>query len=385
MSANGLEIGLANLTAWLQQKHGVSNELWELDVLRPMAQELAKSNGGELPDDWDNYIRGMATFGDDSPSFYARVIRAMRDCVVWEVGLRRSLDWVSGEIWNLTNQFGTAFGKPVMTDDQMVFSGYLASNAYEKSNRIVSDDYLSFFLQSIMLTAGQGKTVYKRVVDALHFCGKSDCLSRDDIGDLLIEYIEYMGGEPVFPEEDPKLTPIRVTKDVSDWALGADADVSRREKLYSALVGNLSRLKESGDADWDENLPITDDEARQVVHDCDAYIRDPVPALIWIRASRRIRCRLDTERAALLSSIAGVQFFDGDDPIFYLRAHLKAEDFGSSDVDIDDTLAFLSGVFRAELNREMGREVRLFLGAADFETELGIGFGRRLRCNESGE
>ena len=171
-------------------------------------------------------------------------------------------------------------------------------------------------------------------MDALHFCGKSDCLSRDDTGDLLIE---YMRGEPVFPEKDPTLTPIRVAKDISDWALGADADVSRREKLYSALVGNLSRLKES-DVDWDDSLPITADEARQVIHDCDAYIGDPVPALIWIRASWRIRCRLDAERAALLSSIAGVQFFDGDDPIFYLRAQLKAQDFGGSDSDIDNSL-----------------------------------------------
>lgn len=109
----------------------------------------------------------------------------------------------------------------------------------------------------------------------------------------------------MFPEEDPTLTPIRVAKDISDWALGTDADVSRREKLYSELVGNLSRLKESG-ADWDDSLPITAEEARQVVHDCDAYIGDPVPALIWIRASRRIRCWLDAERGALLSSIAGV-------------------------------------------------------------------------------
>ena len=368
MSANGLQNGLNNLSQWLQAEYGVFNNSRELDVLRYWAQELEKSNGGELPDDWDEYIRGMAAFGDDSPSFYARVIKAMRNCVSFETGLRRSGEWVSYEIWNLTNQFGTAFGEPVMTDEQMVFSGYLASNAYEKSNGVVSDGYLSFFLQAIMLTAGQDKTVYERVVDALHFCGKSDCLSRDDVRDLLIE---YMGGEPVFPEEDPTLTPIRVAKDVSDWALGADADVSRREKLYSALVGNLSRLKESGSADWDEGLPITADEARQVIHDCDAYIGDPVPALIWIRASRRIRCRLDGKLGILLSSIAGVQFFDGDDPIFYLRAHLKAQNFGGSDSDIDDTLAFLSGVFRAELNKEMGCEVRLFLGAADFETELG--------------
>ena len=367
MNANGLQTGLINLTQWLQAEYGFSNNSRELDVLRHWAQELAKSNGGGLPDDWDEYIRGMAAFGDDSPSFYARVVKAMRNCVSFETGLRRSGEWVSYEIWNLTNQFGTAFGEPVMTDEQMVFSGYLASNAYEKSKGVVSDDYLSFFLQAIMLTAGEGKTVYERVVDALHFCGKSDCLSRDDIGDLLIE---YMGGEPIFPEEDPTLTPIRVAKDVSDWALGAEADVSRREKLYSALVGNLSRLKES-DGDWDEGLPITAEEARQVVHDCDVYIGDPVPALIWIRASRRISCRLDAERGALLSSIAGVQFFDGDDPTFYLRAHLKAQDFGLSDSDIDNTLTFLSGVFRAELNREMGREVRLFLGAADFETELG--------------
>ena len=363
-----IQTGLNNLFKTLQREYGFSNDSRELDVLRHWAQELAKSNGGSLPNDWDEYIRGMATFGGEIPSsFYARVIMAMRNCVSFETGLRRSLDWVSGEIWNLTNQFGTVFGEPVLTDEQMRWSSYLAGKAYQKSNGVVSDDYLSFFLQAIMLTAGQGKTVYERVVDALHFCGKSDCLSRDDVGDLLIE---YMGGEPVFPEEDPSLTPIRVAKDISDWALGADTDVSRREKLYSALVGNLSRLQESG-VDWDEGLPITADEARQVIHDCDAYIGDPVPALIWIRASRRIRCRLDAERGALLSSIAGVQFFDGDDPIFYLRAHLKAEDFGGSDSDIDDTLAFLSGVFRGELNSEMGREVRLFLGAADFETELG--------------
>jgi len=368
LSANGLQTGLNNLTQMLQQEHGISNERGELDVLRHWAQELEKSNGGELPDDWDDYIRGMATFGGDSPSFYARVIMAMRNCVSFETGLRRSVDWVSGEIWNLTNQFGTSFGEPVLTDEQMRWSSYLAGKAYRKSNGLVSSDYLSFFLQAIMLTAGQDKTVYERVVDALHFCGKSDCLSREDIGELLIEYI---GGEPIFPEEDPTLTPIRVAKDVSDWALGADADVSRREKLYSALVGNLSRLKESGAVYWDQSLPITAEEARQVIHDCDAYIGDPVPALIWIRASRRIRCRLDAKLGGLLSSIAGVQFFDGDDPIFYLRAHLKAQDFGSSDSDIDNTLAFLSGVFRAELNREIGREVRLFLDAADFETELG--------------
>ncbi len=369
MNANGLQTGLNNLFKTLQREHGVSNERGELDVLRHWAQELAKSNGGSLPDDWDEYIRGMATFGGEIPSsFYARVIMAMRNCVSFETGLRRSLDWVSGEIWNLTNQFGMAFGEPVLTDEQMRWSSYLAGKAYRKSDGVVSDDYLSFFLQAIMLTAGEGKTVYERVVDALHFCGKSDCLSRDDIGDLLIE---YMGGEPIFPEEDPTLTPIRVAKDVSDWALGADAEVSMRGKLYSALVGNLPRLKESGAVDWDESLPMTADEARQVIHDCDVYIGDPVPALIWIRASRRISCRLDAERGALLSSIAGAQFFDGDDPTFYLRAHLKAEDFGSSHSDIDNTLAFLSGVFRAELNREMGREVRLFLGAADFETELG--------------
>lgn len=367
MSANGLQIGLANLITWLEQEHGLSNEDGEIDALRHWAQELAKSNGGELPDDWDDYIRGMTLFGGESPSHYARVIGAMRNCVSWEIGLMRSVDWVNDEIWNLTNQFGRAFGEPALTDEQMRWSGYLAGNAYYKSKGVVSDDYLSFFLQAIMLTAGQGKTVYERVVDALHFCGKSGCLSRNDIGDLLTE---YMGGEPVFPEEDPTLTPIRVAKDISDWALGADADVSRREKLYSALVGNISRLKETG-ADWDESLPITADEARQVVHDCDAYIGDPVPALIWIRASRRIRCRLDVKRGGLLSSIAGVQFFDGDEPTFYLRTHLRAEDFGESDSDIDETLAFLSGVFRAELNREMGREVQLYLEAADFETELG--------------
>ena len=155
MSANGLQIGLNNLTQWLQAEYGISNERGELDVLGYWAQELAKSNGGSLLDDWDEYIRGMATFGGESPSFYARVIMAMRNCVSFETGLMRSLDWVSGEIWNLTNQFGTAFGEPPMTDEQMVFSGYLASNAYEKSNGVVSSDYLSFFLQAIMLTAGQ--------------------------------------------------------------------------------------------------------------------------------------------------------------------------------------------------------------------------------------
>lgn len=84
--------------------------------------------------------------------------------------------------------------------------------------------------------------------------------------------------------------------------LGADADVSRRGNLYSALMDNLSWLKES-DAAWDESLPITVAEARQTIHDCDAFIGDPAPALIWIRASRRIRYRLDSEQAALLSSI----------------------------------------------------------------------------------
>lgn len=182
MSANGLEIGLANLTIWLEQEHGLSNEDGEIDVLRHWAQELAKSNGGELPDDWDEYIRGMTLFGGESPSYYARVIGAMRNCVVWEIGLGRSVDWVNDEIWNLTNQFGTALGEPPLTDEQMQRSGYLASKAYHRSNRVVSDGYLSFFLHAIMLTAGQGKTVYERVVDALHFCGKSDCLSRNDIG-----------------------------------------------------------------------------------------------------------------------------------------------------------------------------------------------------------
>ena len=90
MNANGLQTGLNNLTQWLQAEYGFSNDSRELDVLRHWAQELAKSNGGGLPDDWDEYIRGMAVFGDDSPSFYARVIKAMRNCVSFETGLRRS-------------------------------------------------------------------------------------------------------------------------------------------------------------------------------------------------------------------------------------------------------------------------------------------------------
>lgn len=58
-------------------------------------------------------------FGDDRFNFYSRVIRAMHNCVSFETGLRRSLDWVSGEIWDLTNQFGTAFGESTLTDEQM--------------------------------------------------------------------------------------------------------------------------------------------------------------------------------------------------------------------------------------------------------------------------
>ena len=50
---------------------------------------------------------------------------------------------------------------------------------------------------------------------------------------------------------------------------------------------------------------------------------------------------------------------------------MRAEDFGGSDSDIDNTLAFLIGVFRDELNREIGRKSQMLLGVADFETELG--------------
>lgn len=90
----------------------------------------------------------MAPFGNNNHSFYSRIIEVMRDCVRWEIGIRISVDWVNVEIWNLTNQFGMAFGEPPLTIEQMQKVGYLAGKAYHKSNYVVLDDYLSFFLQT---------------------------------------------------------------------------------------------------------------------------------------------------------------------------------------------------------------------------------------------
>ena len=45
-----------------------------------------------------------------------------------------------------------AFGEPPLAIEQMQKVGYLASKAHHKSNYVVLDDYLSFFLQAIMLT-----------------------------------------------------------------------------------------------------------------------------------------------------------------------------------------------------------------------------------------
>ena len=65
-------------------------------------------------------------------------MEAMRGCVVWETGLMRSVGWVNSEVWNLTNQFGVAFGDPQLTSEQMRRVGYIVGKAYHKSNCVVS-------------------------------------------------------------------------------------------------------------------------------------------------------------------------------------------------------------------------------------------------------
>lgn len=364
-----VEDGLTRLLDRLGPDHSPLDVGDFVQSARASALEMYDTNGGYLRDDWYTFILGMITFADPRLDSYGRAAAAMKDCAEGFGGLMRTEEWVKIEMYNFVSQFGESMGEPALTRRQEISLLAQSDAAYMKRYGEVSEDYLSFFLQLIMIKMGNGQTVYEQVMDGLRFHAKTDGFSRDDIGALLRD---YLADETLFPEEDPEFTPMRLAKGVSDWALRDDYSDSRRERLYSALMDNLSRLKDSdGAVEWDESLPLTVDEARRVIRDCDAFIGDPVAALIWIRAARRIRWRLNDEHAALLSRIAGVQFFGGDEPLFCLRAKLSSQDFGGSESAISDTLTFLSRVFRSELFKETGRKCQLLLEASDFETELG--------------